>query len=380
MLTDARRHTGPATSGGRRSVAPAAFDAAAALAAVVIAVLCTVSGLHTGWKHTDTDELVYRRTLVAMQHGQGFYDAQRAALVAKEHEPPTSVRAVRPPTLYLVLSLLPARSWRWLVGLVYGADLLLAWRLARAYGSLGGLVAVLASGLWLYGDSSFLFLHAEVWGLPFALGGMLLLRRRQVWAAAGAILVAACIRELYAAGLVFAAVAEASGPLWALWGGGWDQRAAMRRVARALGPWLVAGALAVGLYGVHTVLAARVLSTHGYNARFGNERRSLAFLLRLVSPIVSTPGAAFGIVASSLGLVGAARAARRDPAAVVGGGLGGFLLAAAVWATRAYWSACWAIPLTVLAPAAWGMGVTRPAPEPVSRRRLRAPGRERPCP
>jgi hypothetical protein len=114
------------------------------------------------------------------------------------------------------------------------------------------------------------------------------------------------------------------------------------------------------MYVLHVVLALRVLSPHGYNARFGNEQRTLAFLLRLVAPISSGAGELFGAAVVVLGVAGAARVARRDPAAVAAAGSAVVLLVASIWATRVYWSACWALPLAAFAPAAVSLGGVRP--------------------
>jgi hypothetical protein len=323
------------------------FDATVLGLAVLLALLVTVVGVRTGWKPIDADELVYRRTLEAMRHGANFYHAQRDALILKEHRPPTSVRAIRPPTVYLFLRMFPEAAWRWLVGLVYLADLLLVWRLARRYGAVAGIGAIALSAVWLFGYTSYLFLHAEVWGLPFFLGGALALRSRRVWTAVSLLLVAACVRELYGIGL-FIGLALAALPL---------TRAlprSPREVIRRVAPWLAGLCTATILYGVHALLSATVLSAHGYNARFGNEQRTLAFLLRLVAPFVTRGGEAFGLLAAVLGVVGAIRVARRDPAAVVCGAGGVFLLVASVWATRVYWSACWALPLAAFATVPFG--------------------------
>jgi hypothetical protein len=329
------------------------IDAVALAMVGVLAVAVTISGVHTGWRLMDADELVYRRTLLAMQHGQGFYQAQRAALILKEHRPPTSVRAIRPPTLYLVLRWLPEASWRWIVGFVYLADLSLAWRLARRYGAFAGAVAVSIAAIWLFGFTGYLFLHAEVWGLPLFLAGALALRSRRVWTAVVLFLAAACMRELYLTGLLAGlALAVASG---------WRVRPlAPRAWLGRVGPWLAGMFLAAMLYAVHSAFAETVLSAHGYNARFGNEHRTTAFLLRLMAPIVSSGGETFGIAVTVIGLIGVARVARRDPAAVVCGVSGAFLLAASVWATRVYWNACWAIPLAAFAPVAFGAGAVAP--------------------
>jgi len=112
---------------------------------------------------------------------------------------------------------------------------------------------------------------------------------------------------------------------------------------------------------MHAALAARVLSAQGYNALFGNEHRTLPFLLRLMAPISSGAGEIFGIGVAALGIAGAVGVARRDRAAAIAVVSGAALLAAAVWATRVYWSACWAVPLATFSPVALPMA-TRGAP------------------
>jgi hypothetical protein len=323
------------------------IDAAAVLLALGLALTATLVGVRTGWHPADADEIVFRDTLIFMRQGTGFYQAQREALIVKERRPPTSVRAIRPPTVYLVLRWFPPGSWRWLVGLVYLADLLLAWRLARAHGPPAGLMGVALAGIWILGFSSYLFLHAEVWGLPLFLGGLLALRAERAWTAAGLFVAATCVRELYAVGLLGGLVLAVTGIVASH--GPW------RPLRTRLRPWLVAVAGVCVLYAIHTALAMRVLSAHGYNARLGNEQRTMAFLLRLAAPISSGPGELFGIAVAVLGVVGGLRVARRDPAAAVAVGGGVALFAASVWATRVYWSACWAVPLAAFAPVALGL-------------------------
>jgi len=323
----------------RARITPA--SAAAVILAVGLALTATVLGVRTGWHPADADEIVYRDTLVLMRRGEGVYQAQRDALIVKEHAPPTSVRAIRPPTLFLVLRWFPPSSWRWLVGLVYLADLLLVWRLARIHGPPVAVASVALAGLWLLGFCFYLFLHAEVWGMPLFLGGMLALRRDRAWVAAALFLAAACVRELYVTGLLCGAVLACL-PLLA--------RMPWRSVVARLKPWLTALTAAAGLYAVHVVLAERVLSAHGYNARFGNEHRTTAFVLRLVAPFTSGVGEFLGILTIVAGVLGAASIARRDPAAVVAATSGVAILGASVWATRVYWSAAWALPLAVFAP------------------------------
>jgi hypothetical protein len=333
------------------------FDVAAVAVAFILAFAATLIGVRTGWHPADADEIVYRDTLVLMRHGDGFYDAQRQALIVKEHQPPTSVRAIRPPTIYLVLRWFPPSSWRWLVGLVYLADLMLVWRLARAHSPPAGLLAVAIAGVWVLGFATYLFLHAEVWGLPFFLAGLLALRRDKPWAAAALFLAAASIRELYVVGLLGGLVLAVAA------------RGAGRRT-RAV-PWVAALATGVALYAVHVALSLGVLSAHGYNARFGNEHRTLSFLLRLVAPISSGAGELFGVAVTVLGIVGCVRLARRDRAAAVAVMGSVVLLVASVWATRVYWSACWALPMAAFAPAALGISARQPE-EPASPELARA--------
>ena len=144
-------------------------DALAVVAVAVVAVAALVSGLRTGWSRVDVDERVYVQTLREMRAGASYYDAMRDALVTKEGAPPRSVRAIRPPTMFLLLRPFPEVAWRWLAGASIAVSLWLLWRLGRPYGPYGGVAAVVLGGLWLLGAAPLLFLHAELWGLPFAL-------------------------------------------------------------------------------------------------------------------------------------------------------------------------------------------------------------------
>ena len=59
-------------------------DAGALVLIVGLTVIATLIGLRTGFSRLDVDEAVYRRTLLEMQSGKGYYAATRDALVAKE--------------------------------------------------------------------------------------------------------------------------------------------------------------------------------------------------------------------------------------------------------------------------------------------------------
>src|SRR5947209_20575020 len=99
-----------------------------------------------------------------MNRGDGYYVAMRKALVRKEGAPPTQVRSVRPPTMFLLLYAFPPRAWRWLVGVVFFVALALAWRLSRPLAWWAGPVAVCLAAVWLLVASPRLYLHSELWG------------------------------------------------------------------------------------------------------------------------------------------------------------------------------------------------------------------------
>lgn len=261
--------------------------------AVFLALVAVVLGIRTGYGTLDVDEAVYRDTTMAMAGGQGYYPAMRDALVAKEGAPPSQIRSVRPPTLYLVLSRFPAGSWRYLVGAVYLAVLLAAWRLGRPLHPIGGPAAVLLTGLWMIGAAPWLFLHAELWGLPLLLGGALAFRDQRWALAAVALAGAGIVREIYVLPLVIAlALAPRRRPFW---------------LALA----------AVGTLGVvHAVLAQDILAGGGKEAAMGaSEGLSWRYVLNAVSPSDGAAGWLVGLVGGALGLAGLRARWSDDPAA-----------------------------------------------------------------
>ena len=260
------------------SEAPLAERWAVGLIAL-FAALAIYVGLRSGYRIVDVDELVYLRTLTAMRHGVSYYAAMRHALVLKEGAAPTQIRSIRPPTMFLVLACFPAWSWRWLVGGIYVAVLVCAWRLGRVPSLWGGPLAVALVGFWLLGAAPLLFLHAELWGLPFALAGVLAARRDR-WALAAACVGAAVLfRELYAvlfvAGLMFTP---------------------RRR------PWAVVAMALVALAAVHAALASSVLAAHGREAAFGSGGRGLMYVLTAISPSGSVLGWLIGILTTVGGI------------------------------------------------------------------------------
>jgi hypothetical protein len=284
------------------------------LLAVAFAVIALFAGLHTGNTVLDTDEAVYQRTLREMRTGAGYYRAMSDALAVKEGARPDSVRAIRPPTEFLLLRWLPTKSWRWVVGIVYLAVLLGLARLGEPYGQYGGLIAVVAGGVWMIGASSYLYLHADLWGLPFFVAGLVAARREDDVSAAVLIAAATIFRELYGLAFLIGLV-----------------------MAKRRSVWLLATGVVVGLAGVHYWLARGVLAAHGHEVSLGNEPITFHSIVRFLSPGDRTAAFALGIGMLACGFVGLARnlhdrAARiLLPFAIV-------LLPLGIIATRAYWN------------------------------------------
>ena len=288
--------------------------AASTVIAVALAFVAVFAGLRTGNKVLDTDEAVYQRTLRSMRSGEGYFPAMRDALIVKEKARPTSVRAIRPPTLFLFLRWFPEGSWRWLVGLVYLAVLLSMARLGEPYGRYGAIVATLAGGIWMIGASSYLYLHAELWGLPFFLAGLLAVRRDDDVRAPALFAAATLIRELYGVGLLVGLV-----------------------MSKRRRPWLLATAIVIALAGVHVWLAHSVLSPSGREVGLGNEPITIHSILRFLSPGDRSVAFALGIIMLAAGFAGIARNLR-DRAAALLLPFGAIMLVAGVVATRAYWN------------------------------------------
>ena len=282
--------------------------------ALLLALVAVLAGVRTGNKVLDTDEAVYQRTLREMRHGVGYYKAMSDALVVKEGARPTSVRAIRPPTMFVVLRWFPESSWRWIVGLVYLAVLLAMARLGESFGELGPMIAVVLGGIWMIGASSYLYLHAELWGLPFFLAGLVALRRGHEKAAAILMGVAGIVRELYVLAIVVALF-----------------------LSKRRGIWLVAGASLAGLFGLHYWLAHAFLSRTGHEVSLGNEPITLHSVLRFLSPGDRPFAFALGIAMLALGFAGIARNIR-DRAARLVLPYAIVLLVAGIVATRSYWN------------------------------------------
>lgn len=267
-------------------------DRLAVVAALCLALVATALGVRTGYRVVDVDEVVYRNTLVAMQDGAGYYPAMRDALVVKEGAPPSQIRSVRPPALYLALARFPEESWRYLAGAVSVAVLLLAWRLGRPLHPYGGPIAVFLVGMWVLGAAEVLFLHTELWGLPFLLAGGLAMRSSRWALAALAVAAAAVLREIYVLPLLFGLTV------------------APRRRA-----WLAAVAVVGGLGLLHASLAADILDPEGREAAFGKSGLGLHYIVSALSPSDQPVGWVLGVIGGVLGAVGLGRRWNDDAAA-----------------------------------------------------------------
>ena len=309
--------------------------------AVLLAALAVGVGLHAGYREMDVDELVYRRTLVAMRHGENYYGAMRDALVRKEGAPPTEVRSVRPPTMFLLLYRLPPSSWRWVVGVVYLATLLLVWRLAPAPTEWAQPAAVVLGGFWVIGAAPLLFLHSELWGLPLFLGGLVAFRHRR-WEVAAVLFGGAVLfRETYAVAFVLAlALAGRRRAFWA------------------------AAAVLVALAAVHVALAQQALSAHGREPAFGASGLSPHYILSALSPSDRPVGWAIGLAGDALGLCAVLRLRRTDLAARLVLAVAAVLVPATIFFGRQYWGITFGVALACFAPAALARTTTPSAAAP----------------
>lgn len=304
-------------------------DRVALVAIACLTVVAVVLGVKTAYREVDVDEVVFRDTLVSMREGQGYYPAMRDALVRKEGAPPSQVRSVRPPTVYLFLSRFPASSWRYVVGAVYLSASFLAWRLGRPLHPAGGPVAVTLVGLWVLGSAPLLFLHAELWGLPFLLAGVLALRSHRWTAAAVSLALAALIREIYLIPLVIGLVVA-------------DRRRA----------WLPALAV-VGMAGaLHFNLASDVLSAGGREPRFGASGLGLDYILSAISPSDRPLGWLVGVGGLILGTWGLHRRWSGDVAARLLLAFSLVMVPLTILFGRQYWGLTFGPALACYVPAA----------------------------
>ncbi|MDQ6727991.1 MAG: DUF2079 domain-containing protein [Actinomycetota bacterium] len=304
-------------------------DRIAVLAIILLTAVAVALGVRTGYRTVDVDEVVFHDTLTAMRDGRGYYPAMRDALVAKEGAAPSQIRSVRPPTLYLVLARFPPPWWRYLVGTVYLATMALAWRLARPLHAYGGPVAVVLSGMWMLGASPVLFLHTELWGVPFLLGGALAMRHERWAAAAAALAVAAGLRELYVLALVIGLV-----------------------VAPRRRPWLVALGVVAVLALVHADLTRGILSAQGREAGFGaSHGLSVRYVLDAIGPSDRPLGWLIGVAGLALGSAGLVARWGQDAAARLLLPFAAVMVPLTVLIGREYWGLVFGPALACFLPA-----------------------------
>jgi hypothetical protein len=224
------------------------------------------------------------------------------------------------------------------VGLVYVATLALAWRLSRPLAPWAGPVGVSLAALWLFGAAPLLFLHSELWGVPFLLGGALAMRGRRYGTAAALLAVAVLFREIYV-------VAFVAGLLWS----------PRRR------PFWVAAVALSALAAVHVGLAQSALSSHGHENALRNGTLDLRYSLNAVSPFDQPLGWLVGLAAVGFGTAGLLRRWADDAGARVLLSTAVVLVPATILFGREYWGLAFGFGLACFAPA----GVVAALPRPV---------------
>jgi len=303
----------------------------------LLALALTLVGVKTGLTVQDEDEAVYVNTLRSMRSGEGYYPAIRDALVEKEGVAPSSVRAVRPPTMFLFLRWIPEQGWRWAAGGVYLATLLLVWTLARREGRWAGIAAVTVAFVWLAPASPYLFLHAELWGLPFFLAGLLNLRRGRDGWAAFFLTVATLTRELFGVSILLALIVRKRREWW----------------------YALSAAVAGGF--IHALVAGQILSPIGRDAPLHNVGIDASLVFQVLGPGTTAFSVVVGLGVLALAMPGLIRHAREgDPAAAVLLPFTFVLAAAGIVATRLYWSLTWGPAIAAFVPAGVAVLLARP--------------------
>ena len=313
------------------------------LAAFVLGLVAFLSGVQTGYRTMDVDEVVYRNTLREMHNGAGYYPAMRDALIEKEGAPPSQIRSVRPPTMFLLLAYLPERAWRWASAVPIFATIFLAGALARSFDPRAALPATVLTGLWMLGASPFLFLHPEFVGLPLLVGGLWALFTRQGGLAPALLLAATLVRELYLVWFVMCLVLCGRRRAW----------------------WVAAGVLVVAA-AAHAQFASEILVSHGREPGLNGTIHRLSSFFGGFSPSGSAVGGVIGVITTILGVVALARLAwgGSDRASVLAVLISAtMLLILTTFFGRQYWGLTFGPILAIFAPLAvlngTGGGVTR---------------------
>jgi hypothetical protein len=233
----------------------------------------------------------YRLAVQHMQDGEGYYGAMSSSLL----RPPSNVRALRLPTIFLL--------WR-VIGLSWPATLAVIVLSGVFVGRLAGPVIGFFAVMWLvltaYSFVNEMWTEVEFWALPLVLGSMLAIRRDRWTLAACLMLAAACIREL-AAPCLFMGMFVA------------------HRADRPIRPWVLCVLAWIAYYALHMAMAASWLDPAGFEA-----------------PLIGTGGFQGFLIMSGAGL----------------GLLGPIVVGAAIWRSRLR-PECWLVlPLVVGIPLA----------------------------
>ena len=252
------------------------------------------------------DDLVYRRVFYSMREGVSYYPAYVAAFAGRAA--PTSVVAVRLPTMYWLWKLLPpdAFSIVYLYLLLCSAGVLSA---ALIAGQLAGArfapLAAVALAAYVMGVGLTPYvIYVDLPAMSIALAGVALFvrsimsgDRRFLWAAAAVMVLAALTREILAYLILLAVIAAV------LEGRGNRLKAAT--------PWLAAmGVFAVG-YAAHSVAVRPHISVEAASSAYQTgSARFAALMLSDFSNAINGHGTALALF-FALGVAGAYAAHRR---------------------------------------------------------------------
>jgi hypothetical protein len=297
------------------------------LALVVTVGICIVFATLAPARANETfvDQAIYRNTIERMWHGDGYYTAMEHAL-ERFNGPPSSWRAFRLPTPFLVWRALPTSLLLWLgfVAMCLGVGLLLLrMTTAPAVVPLVVLYLLHAGRPFHHRIWSDQFLIVELWAVP-AIAALLLAReRRRWWAAAAFAVLAVATRELAGALLVTMLVAAV----------------AFRRPVR---PWLTAVAASAVVLCFHIALASSHTETWGHEIALLGTARIPDTLTHMAGVALPRPD----VLGPLVWLLAAVHLARRPELLVAASGLL-LLPALGFWVGRDYWGFM-LVPFTIL--------------------------------
>lgn len=294
--------------------------------ALILGVAATVAGQAGKGTTFDIDEASYRLTLSFMRGGEGYYEAAQDALALNGGRPASSVRALRPPTLFLAMRYVPQAAWPYVAAVAYAATILLCARLAEPRSLAGALVGA----VWVFTSARFLYLHGETWALPLLLASALAFREGRDAPAAGLAAAAALVREPFAIAILVGIV-----------------------VSRRRTPWIGAAAVVTAAAAIHTVMASRVLDPTGGQPGLGNDI-SVDWVLAMLSPGGTTAAWPIGVALLVCGSIAIARSWRADAAARLLGPVAAVLAVLAIGFGRTYWVLMYGPAVSAFAPLAFG--------------------------